>query len=129
VLRPFRLGPFPWSPGHRGVDLLARPAQPVLAAAEGRVSFAGPLAGRPVVVVVHAGGIRTTYEPVDPLVRAGDAVPAGGMLGTLAVTVRHCVSPCLHWGALEGGAYLDPATLLPGHGPVILLPLSGLPRD
>ena len=53
----------PWGSGHRGVDLLGSVGQPVRAALPGRVTFAGVLAGRGVVVVSH-GDTRTTYEPV-----------------------------------------------------------------
>jgi murein DD-endopeptidase MepM/ murein hydrolase activator NlpD len=127
VLRPFRPGPFRWSAGHRGVDLSARAGQPVLAAAAGRVTFTGPIAGRPVVVVVHLDGLRTTYEPVDPAVRVGDVVAQGAMLGQLAAAGSHCDPTCLHWGALRGADYLDPLSLLPGRRPVVLLPLTGRP--
>ena len=66
----------PWGAGHRGVDLLGAPGQQVHAALPGRVSFAGMLAGRGVVVVDH-GDTRTTYEPVAAGVAVGDAVAAG----------------------------------------------------
>ena len=56
----------PYAAGHRGVDLAATSSQPVLAARGGRVQFAGPVAGRGVVVIAHADGIRTEYEPVCP---------------------------------------------------------------
>src|SRR5690606_38546945 len=55
----------PWGPGHRGVDLAARPKQPVHAAGPGRVSYAGRLAGRGVVAIDH-GALRTTYLPIRP---------------------------------------------------------------
>jgi murein DD-endopeptidase MepM/ murein hydrolase activator NlpD len=111
--------------GHRGVDLAGRPGQPVLAAADGRVTFAGALAGRGVVVVSH-GATRTTYEPVRSEVDVGDAVTAGQVIGTLQATAGHCwPATCLHWGLLEGETYLDPLTLV-GAGPVRLLPLSGV---
>src|SRR4051794_12154789 len=42
-----------WGRGHRGVDLEARTGDPVLAAADGRISFAARLAGRGVVTVDH----------------------------------------------------------------------------
>ncbi|HEY6796844.1 MAG TPA: M23 family metallopeptidase [Kineosporiaceae bacterium] len=127
VVRPFRLGPFRWSAGHRGVDLAARPGQPVLAAAAGRVSYAGPLADRSVVVVVHADGVRTTYEPVDPAVRVGSVVAIGALLGVVAGSGSHCQPGCLHWGALRGAEYVDPLTLLPARGPIVLLPLGEVP--
>ncbi len=114
-----------WGPGHRGVDLAGRAGQPVRAAAPGRVSFAGRLAGRGVVVVDH-GGTRTTYEPVSAAVPVGDRVAAGTVLGRLEVFGSHCFPrSCLHWGLIEGAEhYLDPLTLV-GAGPVRLLPLDG----
>jgi murein DD-endopeptidase MepM/ murein hydrolase activator NlpD len=95
------------------VDLLGAAGQAVLAAGSGTVSFAGPVAGRSVVVVAHPGGLRTTYEPVDPGVTAGQAVRRGEVIGTLSAAASHC-SPrrCLHWGLLRAGSYLDPLTLL-----------------
>lgn len=110
-----------WGAGHRGVDLLGAPDQPVLAAMAGRVSFAGTIAGRGVVVIEH-GSVRTTYEPVLAQVRTGEQVPAGGVIGRLQTGRSHCVPrTCLHWGLLEGREYLDPLSLL-GRGPVRLLP-------
>ncbi len=108
-----------------GVDLAGRPGQPVRAAEAGRVSFAGTLAGRGVVVVDH-GTTRTTYEPVDATVAVGDTVPAGATLGRLQLFGSHCFpAACLHWGLIEGrDHYLDPLTLV-GAGPVRLLPPDG----
>jgi murein DD-endopeptidase MepM/ murein hydrolase activator NlpD len=125
VLRRFAVGPQPWSPGHRGVDLGARVGQPVLSAGAGVVSFAGPVAGRGVAAVLHAGGLRTTYEPVTSQVRAGDAVAAGDALGSLAPG-PHCPGACLHWGALRGDVYVDPLSLLRPPAPPVLLPLAGV---
>lgn len=112
----------PWGAGHRGVDLRGSPGQPVRSALPGRVSWAGTLAGRGVVVVDH-GDTRTTYEPVVPGVAVGTAVAAGDRIGRLSATGSHCLpSACLHWGWLEGDTYLDPLRLV-GAGPVRLLPL------
>lgn len=67
VTRGFDPPDGPYRPGHRGVDLAAGPGTPVLAAGAGVVGYAGVLAGRGVVTVVHPGdGLRTTYEPVHP---------------------------------------------------------------
>src|SRR3954451_12807165 len=74
VVRRFEPPPRPWLPGHRGVDLGGRPAEVVHAAGSGTVAFAGTVAGRGVVSVDHAGGLRTTYEPVHPLVAAGQGI-------------------------------------------------------
>jgi murein DD-endopeptidase MepM/ murein hydrolase activator NlpD len=120
VLRRFAIGPAPWSPGHRGVDLAAQPGAPVLTAAAGVVRFAGRIAGTGAVSVQHANGIRTTYEPVAPDVTVGDRVTAGQELGTVDSWPGHCPGPCLHWGALRGDTYLDPLGLLGLVAPVLL---------
>jgi len=71
------------------------------------------VAGRPVVSVDHAGGMRTTYEPVDPVVGAGRPVARGTVLGTLVGGHAGCpVTACLHWGLRRGEVYLDPLSLL-----------------
>jgi murein DD-endopeptidase MepM/ murein hydrolase activator NlpD len=65
-----------WHRGHRGVDLAGESGQPVYAAAAGTVVFAGELAGRSLVSIAHPGGLRTSYEPVQPSVRVGQLVGA-----------------------------------------------------
>src|SRR4051795_4895717 len=96
-----------------GVDLAGPPGSPVLAAGDGVVAFAGMVAGRPLVSIDHADGLRTTYEPVHPSVGAGQAVARGSPVGTLAAGHAGCPSPaCLHWGLRRGETYLDPLTLL-----------------
>jgi murein DD-endopeptidase MepM/ murein hydrolase activator NlpD len=111
-----------WLPGHRGVDLDASVGDLVRAAGAGRVTWAGPLAGRGVVVVRHPDGRRTTYEPVDPVVAVGDEVATGDPLGRLATGVGHCggVVSCLHWGLRRDDDYLDPMLLLRRGRPVLL---------
>jgi murein DD-endopeptidase MepM/ murein hydrolase activator NlpD len=116
-----------WTRGHRGVDLAGSAGQPVYAAAGGTVVFAGELAGRPLVSVEHPGGLRTSYEPVRPAVRAGQRVGAGAALGVLLDGHAGCpVRACLHWGAMWGPAaradYVDPLGLL-AETPVRLKPL------
>ena len=83
-----------WSAGHRGVDLALA-------------------AGRPVVSIDHADGIRTTYEPVEPSVAAGDAVRRGQAIGVLVAGHRSDGADALHWGARTGAkSYIDPLRLL-----------------
>ena len=122
VVRAFDPPATPFGPGHRGVDLAATLGQPVLAALAGRVTFAGRLAGRGVVVVDH-GATRTTYEPVATSVDVGEPVVRGQRLGTLELGSSHCLPrACLHWGWRRGDTYLDPLALV-GGGPIRLLPL------
>jgi murein DD-endopeptidase MepM/ murein hydrolase activator NlpD len=117
LTRPFDAPRPNWQRGHRGVDLAGAPGQPVYAAGPGTVVFAGSLAGRPVVSIAHPGGLRTSYEPVQAVVRAGYLVDAGTPLGRLAAGHPGCpAAACLHWGAMWGPAaradYVDPIGLL-----------------
>ncbi|MEZ5211836.1 MULTISPECIES: M23 family metallopeptidase [unclassified Gordonia (in: high G+C Gram-positive bacteria)] len=106
-----------WLSGHRGVDLAAAPDAAVLSAGAGVVRFAGTVAGRPTVSVLHPDGIATTYEPVRPIVRAGDRVGRGQVLGYLNAGHPGCAAAaCLHWGARRGSGpserYLNPLALV-----------------
>ena len=113
VTRAFDVLPYRYAAGHRGVDLAGSPGAPVLAAGDGVVAFAGMVAGRSVVSVDHPGGLRTTYEPVDPSVGAGQAVARGSPLGTLLAGHSGCsAAACLHWGLRRGEDYLAPLALL-----------------
>lgn len=134
VLRGWEPPAGPYGPGHRGVDLAAGPEARVLAAAGGRVSFAGRVAGRGVLAIEVAGSgsppLRTTYEPVRALVEEGASVRAGQPVGVLEAGPFHCAAGCLHWGLRRGDAYLDPLSLLPPallrRGPSRLLPVFGV---
>ncbi len=95
--------------------------QVVRAVGHGRVAFVGQVAGRGVVSLDH-GGLRTTYEPVDPVVRLGDLVRTGEQIGTVSTGTGHCGSGrCLHLGLRREREYLDPLLLL-GHTSARLRP-------
>lgn len=121
VTAPFDPPDQPWLAGHRGVDLAASPGEVVRAAADGVVAFAGSVAGKPVVSIDHADGVRTTYEPVVATVRAGDAVVLGGPIGLLSAGHG---SDDLHWGARRGRIYLDPTLLI---APEVVIRLYPVP--
>ncbi|GHH67443.1 hypothetical protein GCM10017673_14440 [Streptosporangium violaceochromogenes] len=76
--------------------------------------------------MLHPGGLRTTYLPVRPVVRHGQAVRRGEVIGILQDIPGHCPTGCLHWGLLHDRLYLDPLLLL-GRGRVRLLPLPPPP--
>ena len=87
--------------------------------------FAGNVAGRGLVVLAHADGVTTEYEPLHPVVRAGQSVRAGALLGTVSGTHGTCApDQCVHWAAKRGDVYLDPMTLPAPLGRVRLLPWS-----
>jgi len=105
IVDPFRPPPDPYSAGNRGVDYRTRPGEPVVASAGGTVLFAGPVAGRLVVVLLHADGLRTSYTGLGSIaVRQGEQAVAGQRLGVSA--------SALQFGVRAGRAYLDPAVLL-----------------
>lgn len=111
-----------WGSGHRGVDLAGTAGQPVVAGADGRISWVGVIAGVASLTVSHANGLRTTYQPVLAEVSVGDEVAAGARVGTLLA--GHCgASDCLHLGLKRGDTYLDPvAWLAAGVWAIRLLP-------
>jgi murein DD-endopeptidase MepM/ murein hydrolase activator NlpD len=124
IVHGFEPPPEPWRVGHRGVDLLASPGEPVLAAGAGRVTFAGWVGGVPAVAVTHPDGKRTTYQPVLPTVLRGQEVARGAILGRVSTAGSHCLpQACLHWGLALGDSYLDPLSLLGAAIEVRLLPL------
>ncbi|EFC80566.1 M23 family metallopeptidase [Parafrankia sp. EUN1f] len=124
VARAFQAPEHPFGPGHRGVDLSSPPGSPVAAARSGVVGFAGWVGDRWVVTVVH-GSLRTTYEPVRPLVHEGDQVASGERIGLLEAGHSGCpTAACLHWGLLRGAEYLNPLAFFHRIRPR-LLPLLG----
>lgn len=107
VVDPFH-APDRYGPGNRGIDYRTAVGAPVVAAADGEVSFAGAVAGALHVTVRHADGLRTSTSFLAAVaVRAGQRVRAGELLGTSAGVV--------HFGVRDpAGVYLDPARLLAG---------------
>ncbi|KQN98801.1 hypothetical protein ASF21_14005 [Arthrobacter sp. Leaf234] len=136
VLRPFEKPSQNWKPGHRGVDLSTRglPAE-VRSPADGVVAFAGPVVDRGVLTIDHGDGRRSSFEPVNTTLVAGQAVGVGEVVATVVLsqsaaipgsTVRsHCGGPCLHWGVRVEDEYVDPLAFVTDRRPSVLLPLDG----
>ncbi|MDO9398374.1 MAG: M23 family metallopeptidase [Herbiconiux sp.] len=121
VLAEYRAPPGPYAAGHRGIDLTALGGI-ARSPSEGVVVFAGVVGDRPLVVVDHPDGYRSTLEPVSPSVAAGDVVAAGHPLGAV-VTGGHCPAGCLHFGVRHDGEYVNPRALVGGIPRAVLLPL------
>lgn len=108
ILDPWRPPGGPYGAGNRGVDYATSPGEPVVAAADGVVSFSGQVGGHLHVVVLHADGVRTTYAFLRSIeVQRGQGVRQGERVGRARDT--------LHFGARIADAYVDP-TLLFGDG-------------
>ncbi len=113
VDRPFVEPAGPYGAGHRGVDVAAAPGSRVRAAGPGVVTFAGPVAGTLHVVVLHDGGLRTSYSFLaDVSVRAGASVARGDVVGTSGgADAGDHAAGVVHFGLRRGDRYLDPMLL------------------
>jgi murein DD-endopeptidase MepM/ murein hydrolase activator NlpD len=98
---------------HSGTDYAAGRGTPVVAANSGRVALVADFffPGR-LVVLDHGLGVHTLYFHLDTVaVGDGDGVDRGQILGTVGATGR-ATGPHLHFGALIGGARVDPTALM-----------------
>jgi peptidoglycan hydrolase-like protein with peptidoglycan-binding domain len=99
---------------HAGVDLIAPFGTPVTAAAAGRVTWAGFLAGGwgKLVIVAHGHGLKTLYAHLTRIdVRAGEPVAVGSRLGLVGAT-GDATGPHLHFEVRVRGAAVDPLPAL-----------------
>jgi murein DD-endopeptidase MepM/ murein hydrolase activator NlpD len=101
---------------HAGLDIGAGAGAAVVAAAAGRVTFAGWHNGGfgNLVVVAHGNGLRTLYAHLSAVSTVvGARVPAGGPLGLVGST-GHSTGPHLHFEARLHGLAVDPLSALGG---------------
>ena len=109
VIDPFRPPSHPYGPGNRGLEIATQPGSFYRAAADGVVSFAGPVGGRLHVTVTHPDGLRVLYSGVASIrVERGARVGQGAVLGTTADR--------LHVGVRRGEVYVDPAAVFGDDG-------------
>lgn len=114
-----------YSAGHRGVDLLARAGQAVLASADGVVSFVGKVVDRGVLTLSHET-LKTTYEPVCSTITVGSKVVRGEQIGRICSPPayrNHCQPRiCLHFALRNSTGYLSPLAIIGGLAPTRLRP-------
>jgi murein DD-endopeptidase MepM/ murein hydrolase activator NlpD len=97
---------------HTGVDLRAEERTPVLACNNGMVVLVDQLffSGKS-VILDHGWGLFSMYFHLsETLVKEGDRVNSGAMLGRVGSTGRS-TKPHLHWGVRMNGARVDPLSL------------------
>ncbi len=100
---------------HLGLDIAAPTGTEVVAAANGRVTHAGP-AGTygNLVTIRHADGTETRYAHLSVVrVQRGDQVAAGARIGDVGNT-GNSTGPHLHFEVRKDGHAVDPRPLLPG---------------
>lgn len=121
IVDPFRLPDGPYGPGNRGLEFATQPGSSFWAAADGLVSFAGPVGGRLHVTVSHPDGLRVSYSGVQAIdVSRGQRVQQGQALGTTGHR--------LHVGMRRGETYFDPAQIFGDRRGPQAQPTLGRPR-
>jgi murein DD-endopeptidase MepM/ murein hydrolase activator NlpD len=124
VIRGFEAPGSPFGPGHRGIDIAVPFGTPVLAPAEGVVTFAGWVAGSRFVTIDHGDGIRTTSSWLSDVgVQRGDPIAEGEVVGRSGHGHVEVATPHLHFGVRIHGEYVDPMLLL---GPLSVVGLIRL---
>jgi len=100
---------------HTGVDISAPTGTPVLATADGIVTFAEWFSGYGQLVIVdHANGYETYYAHLSRFgVVEGQEVRRGDQIGAVGSTGR-VTAPHLHYEVRIGGAPVNPHTYLAG---------------
>jgi murein DD-endopeptidase MepM/ murein hydrolase activator NlpD len=95
---------------HRGIDITAPPGTPILAPADGTVTFADHEGNFGLKLIIdHGGYFVTVYAHLGRVyVHPGDAVYRGDVVATVGTTGR-TLGPKLHYEVLKGGRNLDPA--------------------
>src|SRR5688572_17916566 len=93
---------------HTGWDVRATLGQPILAAAAGKVAFAGSLQIRGNSVVIdHGYGVFTTYNHFQQIhVTRGQTITKDQVLGLVGNTGRTS-GPHFHWEVAVNGVYVD----------------------
>jgi len=104
-----------WGRMHDGIDIAADMGEPVLAAADGRVVYAGDgLRGYGNVVIVrHDEKLSTLYAHNSALrVHVGELVKSGQTIALLGST-GHSTGPHVHFEIREGSQFENPRSMLP----------------
>jgi murein DD-endopeptidase MepM/ murein hydrolase activator NlpD len=113
VIRAFDPPDSPYGAGHRGIDIAAPAGSIVVAPADGRVAFAGPVGGRLFLTIDHSVGLESTYSWVASLeVRKGDLVQRGQPVARSGAGHTGDLLPNLHLGVKLDDVYVDPLDYL-----------------
>ena len=102
---------------HSGIDLAGGYGSPILAAAAGVVTYAGPEEGfGRIVKITEPDGTQTWYGHMSHyLVKAGDHVSVGERIA-LVGSAGDATGPHLHFEVHVGGQAIDPLPFLRAHG-------------
>lgn len=102
-----------WGRNHNGLDVAAGTGTPVVAAASGVVTWAGPKGSFGNLVMLDHGGLTTLYAHLNSVdVGVGDRVTKGQRVATVGSTGRS-TGPHLHFEVRVGGVAANPRGYLP----------------
>lgn len=100
---------------HQGIDFGARRGTPVLAAAKGKVSFAGRTRGYGnIIKILHVDGYQTLYAHLKNFrrgIKRGRRVKKGQIIGYVGSTGLS-TGPHLHFGLYKNGRPRNPAGVI-----------------
>lgn len=102
-----------WGKMHEGLDIAAPTGQPILAALDGTVTFAGWQNGYGnFIKLKHSGGVETAYGHCSKIeVKVGESVKKGEKIGEVGST-GNSTGPHLHFEVLVNGVQKNPAGYL-----------------
>lgn len=122
ISQPFGPSPYPMEPAfggfvhfHTGLDLAGPLGTPLSSAADGVVvsATASTVGYGNHIIIAHAGGLLTLYGHLEAmLVKPGDAVKAGQVIGLLGST-GNSTGPHCHFEVRLAGQPVDPIPFLP----------------
>jgi len=106
---------------HNGIDIRAAVGTPVIATADGVVSFSGNMSGYGQLVVIdHGNGIETVYAHLHSrAIEEGQVVKKHDKIGTLGAS-GNATTPHVHYEVRLDGEHIDPNFFLPASGGIYL---------
>jgi len=102
-----------WGRKHEGIDIAANTGDPIYAALDGAVTYAGWAAGYGnFIKLKHANGVETAYGHCSKIdVKVGQSVKKGQKIGAVGNT-GNSTGPHLHFEVLVNGVHKNPLTYL-----------------
>lgn len=117
VVRRFDAPACPYCAGHRGITVATEPGSPVVAVADGRITFSGEVAGVRYVVLEVGPGVLLTHGG---LARIENDIVAGVEVSVGTPLARS--SQSTHLGVRIDGQYRDPLVVFGWGSPRLIGP-------
>ncbi|MGE5415416.1 MAG: peptidoglycan DD-metalloendopeptidase family protein [Acidobacteriota bacterium] len=98
--------------GHTGIDIDGETGDPIHAAKNGVVEYAGRDGSYGLMIIIDHGGVKTRYAHCSKiLVKAGQSVTKGQTIGKVGST-GHSTGSHLHFEVIRGGSFNNPLRYL-----------------